>query len=314
MYVYVCMYTNHLIGVMSRGYNNLNRTYVAKEPGHNGCIPPKSEDGSHWHRLDIMRLRFHPGFRLLKDGKCQMDKTAPSFVPLEGGDVLVNAPAGISLVEMNVRGGYRTHLEFIDEPPKTLKLSLKDICNHCKCDSSQDISIEVTCINQEGKSIENLNEFMGSHEVRLPGVQGKVIRSDVLGQEPEGATKYKSIFLKENRSKQARRITIHHGSFLDGFIIHWTDGTRDCIGKTGGGRSDFDVMPGEKIQAIIVRSGAWIDGLQFKLSSDRVSPWYGGMGGSPRLVSAPDGYEMIGFYGAAADWMTQIGIYYRRSL
>lgn len=34
-------------GIMSRGYNNLNRTFVAKEPGF-GPIPPEAEEGSHW--------------------------------------------------------------------------------------------------------------------------------------------------------------------------------------------------------------------------------------------------------------------------
>lgn len=32
---------------MSRGYNNLNRTFVAKEPGRQP-IPPQEEEGSHW--------------------------------------------------------------------------------------------------------------------------------------------------------------------------------------------------------------------------------------------------------------------------
>lgn len=32
---------------MSRGYNNWNRTFVAKEPGL-APIPPEKEAGSHW--------------------------------------------------------------------------------------------------------------------------------------------------------------------------------------------------------------------------------------------------------------------------
>lgn len=32
---------------MSRGFNNWNRTFMAKEPGHRP-IPPEDEEGSHW--------------------------------------------------------------------------------------------------------------------------------------------------------------------------------------------------------------------------------------------------------------------------
>ncbi|KAG2231273.1 hypothetical protein INT48_008480 [Thamnidium elegans] len=295
-------------GVMSRGYNNLNRTYVAKEPALVGPIPPEAEHGSHWHRLDIMRLRFHPGFRIPQDGlKNQTDKTSPSFVPLESGHFLINAPAGISMVEMNVDGGYRTHFEFLQDQPKVLQLSLDDVCNRCQCKPQQKISLQVISINQEEKCVENLQAFLQSHHVRLPGVQGTVIQSDVFGGDSEGTTKSRSIFLKHNQQmKQAVRITVHHGSFLDGFIIHWSDGSRDCVGKTGGARSDFDIMAGEKIQGIVLQCGAWIDGLQFKLSSGRMSAWYGGMGGSPTVVEPPAGYEMIGFFSTANDWLDQI--------
>lgn len=36
-----------LEGIMSRGFNNWNRTFMAKEPGY-GPIPPEDEKGSHW--------------------------------------------------------------------------------------------------------------------------------------------------------------------------------------------------------------------------------------------------------------------------
>lgn len=267
------------------------------------------------HRLDVLRLRFHPAFRLPQDGpRSTVIETSPSFVPLEGGKFQVNAPAGLSIIEMNVNGDYRTHLEFLQEQPTTIVLSMDDVCSRCKCSPNEKISLEAMCINQQQKSVENLNKFVNSHGVRLPGVDGLVIKSDIFGGDSEGATKSTSIFLKYGRFKQAVRITVHHGSFLDGFIIHWNDGSKDVVGKTGGGKSHFDILSGEHIQGIVLRCGAWIDGLQFKLSSGRLSPWFGGMGGSPTLVEAPQGYEMVGFFSTANDWTEQIGIFYRRSV
>jgi hypothetical protein len=259
-----------------------------------------------------MRLRFHPAFRIPQDGpKGKINPSSPSFVPLEGGQFQVVAPAGLSMIEINVEGKYRTHFEFLENQPKTITLSMNDICARCKCTPKEKISLEAMSINQQHKTLDSLNEFLNSHDVRLPGVDGIAIKSDTFGGSSEGATKSMSIFMKDGKFKQAVRISVHHGSFLDGFIIHWNDGSKDTVGKTGGGRSDFDVIPGEKIQGIVLRCGAWIDGLQFKFSSGRLSPWYGGQGGSPVLVEAPQGYEMVGFYSTANSWMDQIGIYYR---
>lgn len=268
----------------------------------------------HRHRLDVMRLRFHPAFRIPQDGpKGTVNPSTPSFIPLEGGQFRIVAPAGLSLIEINVEGRYRTHFEFLQDHPKSLLLSLNDICSRCKCAPKEKISLEAICVNQKEKSLDNLNDFLNSHGVKLPGVDGTVIKSDVFGCNSDGTTKSMSVFVKDGQFKQAKRITVHHGSFLDGFIIHWNDGSKDVVGKTGGGRSEFDISPGEQIQGIVLRCGAWIDGLQFKLSSGRISPWYGGQGGSLTMVEPPQGYEMLGFYSTATNWMDQIGIYYCRS-
>jgi hypothetical protein len=300
---------------MSRGYNNWNRTFVAKEPGF-APIPPKEEAGSHWHRLDIMRLRFHPAFRIPQDGPIGIrSPSQPSYIALEGGQFQIIAPAGISLLEMNVGGHYRTHFEFLQEQPKSVTFNIKDICDRCKCNASEKISLHAVCVNQESKDIDNLNDFLNSHGgVRLPGIDGIVLKSDIFGNgSDQGLTKSTAVFYQNNRPKQLKCILVNHGAFLDGFKLIYEDGSQDQIGKTGGGRTQFNVARGENIQGLNVRSGAWIDGVQFKLSSGRLSPWFGGNGGGLNQVNAPQGYEIIGIYGSAKDWMEQIGIFYRRS-
>lgn len=261
-----------------------------------------------------MRLRFHPAFRIPQDGPVgKKNPSSPSFVPLEDGQFQILAPAGLSLLELSVDGDYRTHIEFLQDQPTTITFTKSNICSRCQCNPNQKISMEAVCLNQSQKTVENLNEFLSSHDsVRLPGVDGGVLKSDTYGEGSEDATNYSAVFLNNNRPKQLARILINHGCFLDGFILVWQDGTRDVIGKSGGGRSEFNVAPGEYVQGLIVRSGAWIDGLQFKFNSGRLSPWYGGDGGGLHTVEAPQGYEMVGLHGKANDWMEQISIYYRR--
>ncbi|OBZ87391.1 hypothetical protein A0J61_04568 [Choanephora cucurbitarum] len=292
-------------GVMSRGYNNWNRTFVAKEPGLSP-IPPEKEDGSHWHRADVMRLRFHPAFRLPQDGPCgPKNSFAPTIVPLDKERIQIVAPSGLSMVEMFVDGQYRTHLEFLQTQPTQIVVNYSDICTRCKCHSSQRISLEVTSTNQSQYTIDNLHQFLQEHVIRLPGIEGPVIKSNIFGGHSEGKAKSSVVF----GNRQLVRIIVNHGCFLDGFALVWNDGSRHQVGLLGGGQSLFDVYPGEHIQSLLVRSGAWIDGIQFKLSSGRLSPWYGGEGGSLHVVEAPEGHGIVGFFGSANDWMVQIGIY-----
>ncbi|CEP16567.1 hypothetical protein [Parasitella parasitica] len=302
-------------GIMSRGYNNWNRTFVAKEPGF-APISPEQEAGSHWHRLDIMRLRFHPAFRVPQDGPIgSRSPSKPSVVALEGGQFQVIAPAGISLLEMDVEGQYRSHFEFLQEQPRVVTFNIKDICDRCQCSANEKISLHAVCINQETKDIDDLNSFLNSHGgVYLPGVSGPVLKSDIFGNESDqGMAKYTAIFYRNNRPRQLKCILVNHGAFLDGFTLIYDDGSQDQIGTTGGGRTQFDVERGEHIQGLVVKSGAWIDGVQFKLSSGRLSPWFGGNGGGPSQIHAPQGYDIVGIFGSAKNWMEQIGIFYRRS-
>ncbi|RCI04096.1 hypothetical protein CU098_012191 [Rhizopus stolonifer] len=294
-------------GIMSRGFNHWNRTFLAKEPGFSP-IPPEKEEGSHWHRADIMRLRFHPAFRIPQDGPYCKDPSDPTFVPLNSQQFQVIAPAGLSMLEIFVDGRYRTHLEFLQDQPTQLTLNYHDICTQCQSDPSQHISIEATATNQSQREIDDLQDFLYKHSVHLPGIEGLVIKSDVFGSSSEGKLTFCAIFAA---GKQLVRIIIHHGSFLDGFTLIWNDGSRDTIGTLGGGKSQLDVMSGESIQGLVVRSGAWIDGIQFKFSSGRISPWYGGHGGGMHVVEAPKGYALVGLFGSANDWMEQIGIFYK---
>lgn len=261
-----------------------------------------------------MRLRFHPGFRIPEDGPQGTPSPAgPTFIPLENGQFQIVAPAGLASLELFVNDQYRTHYEFLKEQPKTIVFSLQDICQRCQCGMNERVSLKSICANLKEKDVSNLQEFLNSRGVQLPGVDGHVLKSDKFGNpNEEGATKYNAVFVKGSRYKQLKTLVVNHGAFLDGFTFIYDDGSRETVGKQGGGRTEFQVMPGERVQGLVVRCGAWIDGIQFKLSSGRTTPWFGGNGGGLHVVDAPQGYEIVGIFGSAKDWMEQVGIYYRR--
>lgn len=63
----------------------------------------------------------------------------------------------------------------------------------------------------------------------------------------------------------------------------------------------FALVPGERIVRVEARSGHWVDCVRF-VTTLRVSPWYGGDGGTDTIVlEAPMGYQVCGVFGTRGD-------------
>jgi hypothetical protein len=186
---------------MARGYNNFNRTFMVKEPGFKP-IPIEAEKGSHWHRTDIVKLRFHPGFRIPQDGPLIKNPAAPNLIPLKNKQLMIDAPAGLSMIEMFVNGKYKTHIEFIQEQKTQVMIGLDEIMSRCGYHSGEKLGIQVDCVNLEYREIGDICDFFASREVRLPGIETPVIKSDIYGGGGLKNTEHsQSVFYKNNRFK-----------------------------------------------------------------------------------------------------------------
>ncbi|KAI8992548.1 putative peptidase family-domain-containing protein [Pilobolus umbonatus] len=299
-------------GIMSRGFNDWNKTFMAKEPGY-GPIKPEDEGGSMWYRADIIRLRHHPSFALPSDQPIlNKDREDPSFEVLENRSIHIKGPGGISLIEFLVDDHHRAHIEYLDNYPTDVGLNLEEIYLKCRSDRSSVITVEVTTIDLKSNTLSDIASHINDHILHLPGITGTVIKGNGYGMVEEDSTESRSLFFQNDHPRQLANIIVYHGQFLDGMIFQWADGTEDRVGETGGSRSCFKARSGESIQALVIRSGCYVDGIQFKMSSGRASPWYGGDGGGIHEVEPPKGCELIGLYASADDWVIQAGIYYRK--
>ena len=86
--------------------------------------------------------------------------------------------------------------------------------------------------------------------------------------------------LKHN-DKDISQIRIRSGLLIDKIEFSYRDGTSTAHGTNSGEiKEPFILNSGEKLVRMLVRQGEHLDGCQFFVSSGRVSPWYGGHGGS----------------------------------
>ena len=93
-------------GLMGPDYVNFNRTFTTWEPYSVRTSTPGRrclmEDECGWDRLDVLRFRFHPLFRLPSDAQVPDDSI--EVWPVEKDKILVTSGSGVAFVEIFVDG------------------------------------------------------------------------------------------------------------------------------------------------------------------------------------------------------------------
>lgn len=101
-------------GVMLRDYVNLNRTFNCRESystrikaqGSRLCLPDQE---CSWHRLDCLRFRFHPCFRLPHDKLPLNCEESIQVWTIENNSAVVTSSKGLAFVELYTEGDEHCH-------------------------------------------------------------------------------------------------------------------------------------------------------------------------------------------------------------
>lgn len=303
-------------GVMLRDYVVLNRTFVVREAY---CTRTKSKGGlalqgdeCTWHRLDCLRFRAHPAFRLPNDPPMHSDSSVQAF-PIEGNNVLAVAATGVSFVEIYGEGDdiCRAWIEYpADQGPSSRQVTLNEQDIRARLpEQKRKGSVKLSIKSHGGGSldIDDFKRFTSKDScVKLPNGKS-AFQSQKLGfSQMEGSQPQQVIFTTSKKQSRAlSRVTVYHGGSMDGLEFVYDDGTNQLFGqrggKQGGDNFDFgeylmkgciesilteiDVRRGEYITGFNLRSGFWIDGLQILTSLGRKSPMYGNAHGGSAYVS-----------------------------
>lgn len=301
-------------GVMLRDYTRLNRTFTTREPYSTrtktqGLKLSLPADECQWHRLDVLRFRFHPCFRLPSDPPTRPDDSIQAW-PVDNGKILLTAASGVAYLELYPEGEDLCHqyLEFINNEspnsgiPKQVTITETELRNLLPPEQQKrKIRVEIFSGNLGSHTIEDLGALKSKKSiVKLPKSQtgfrsSKLGMSQLEGSEPQEVI-LDSVFIQK---KLLTSIKVYHGYALDGLEFCYEDATSQLFGKRGGkpGGDEFvfgqyficclfrsvagsnltitDTRRGEHLLGFYVRAGLWIDGIEIITSFGRKSGVYG---------------------------------------
>ncbi|KAI1082596.1 putative peptidase family-domain-containing protein [Whalleya microplaca] len=307
-------------GVMLRDYVRLNRSFLAREAYSTRTKskggPVSQDDECTWHRLDCLRFRSHPCFRLPNDPILNPDESLHAW-PVENGHVVITAATGVSFIEIYPEGDDLCHT-WIEYPfenghvQRILDLTEQQLREKLP-ENKRRLKIKV-CIKSRGGGNLEIGDFHSlcskGSSLKLSTFGQSAYRSEKLGSsQMEGSEPHEFIFTSvKEKTRVLSRIVFYHGFALDGLEFFYDDESSQLFGKRGGkpGGDTFemDIRRGEYITGFFVRSGFWIDGIQVFTSLGRKSPIYGNInGGSPHTLLPPRGYTVCGVSGSCAAWV-----------
>ncbi|KAK2865364.1 hypothetical protein FQN49_003651 [Arthroderma sp. PD_2] len=105
-------------GIMGPDYLRFNRTFMTWEPystrtKEQGARLLLQQDECGWHRLDVIRFRFHPCFKLPSDPLSPPTDTIQVW-PVDGGKTLITSSAGIAFIEIYTSAEDSTPTSFFE--------------------------------------------------------------------------------------------------------------------------------------------------------------------------------------------------------
>ena len=244
-------------GIMLRDYVRFNRTFLCREPYSTRTKSPGMrlvlpKDECVWHRLDALRFKHHPCFRLPTDVTLNHDDSIQVW-PADNGNVIVTAPTGIVLVEIfaNEEDTCRAWLEYgnsnaqAGNPPRQVVLTESDLKARLPDETkAKKLSIKVHSAGQGIQEIEDFTCLVKSKKntVRLPKGQSGFIGCK-LGHSAQERSEPQQLILENShiQTKLLTSIKVYHDFALDGLEFLYEDSTSQLFGKRGGqiGGSEF---------------------------------------------------------------------------
>lgn len=291
-------------GIMLRDYVTFNRTFSCREPYSTRTRSPGQRlvlpsDECKWHRLDVLRFRFHPCFRIPIDSPNMSDDGSVQVWTVDSGQggVIATSKSGIAWIELYPEGDdvchtWREYPEAENQYPRQIPLdetALRALLPKEKQKSK--LKIEVFSAGGNSHVIEDFSQLANQKLARVKLPDGRWgYRSSKLGYSQMEGSEPQEVILESAfiQTKLLLCVRVHHGNAVDGLEFIYEDSTSQLFGKRGGSPTDFplDTRKGELLLGFNLRTGLWIDGIQVLTSLGRKSEWFGNRhGGGGYVIS-----------------------------
>ncbi|KAI1180984.1 metallopeptidase [Nemania sp. FL0916] len=313
-------------GIMATDYVAFNRVFMTREPYSTRTKskggPVESKEEPSWHRLDLLRYRFHPLFRNATDKIPYPDATIHGWV-VENDRLLITASSGLLCTEIfaetdevcNTWVEYPRDRQMIRRTV-LVEAELRDRLPEGKRRSK--VKVIVRSMGGGELVIDDIHELCTKSARKLTsGPLGKLaFRSTSVGasqlkdSEPQEVV-FSNALASVNRILTG--VTVYHGDAVDGLEFHYDDASSQLFGKrggkTGGDKFIMDIRNAEVIVGFTVRAGSWIDAIQIITSTSRRSAFYGNSGGGLlHTLLVPTGFKICGVSGSYADWLDSFSL------
>ncbi|EDN09410.1 conserved hypothetical protein [Histoplasma mississippiense (nom. inval.)] len=234
-------------GIMCDDSVPLNRSFTIREPystrtkaqGLRLCL---EEDECTWHRLDTLRFRFHPCFRLPRDSPLCSDDSIQVW-SVDNGKVLVTSAAGIAFIEIYVDYDdlCRSYIEYVDGDsgnngiPKQIDFTEGEIRQHIteNFKKIRKIKLVIYSGGLSTHTVDDVSKLNSKYSTaKLPN--GQVgYRGNKLGQSrsPNGLPEQLFLECAFIQSKLLISVKVYHNGLIYGLEFCYEDSTSQVFGN-----------------------------------------------------------------------------------
>lgn len=241
-------------GVMLKDYVVFSRTFVTREAystrtKEKGGLALQGDECA-WHRLDCLRFRAHPAFRLPRDPPVSFDASVQAYA-VENGTLLAVASSGISFVEIYGEGDEvcRSWMEFPMDSTTThrqIALSEQDIVTRLP-ETMRKGPIRLSIKSHGGNSLEidNVKQFISKTQaVKMKGSKQGFRSSQIGTAQPPNIDPEDLLFASALTERVMIRMNVYHDADVIYGLEFVYDGDKTQLfggraGKIGGDTYEF---------------------------------------------------------------------------
>ncbi|KAI5817035.1 putative peptidase family-domain-containing protein, partial [Pyronema omphalodes] len=304
-----------------RDFSKVNRTFVTKEPyslktkspGLKLSLP---QEECSWPRVDCLRFRYHPCFRLPTDPLPPPLPDTPQIYALENG-IVVGASSGVALVLIYTGDTYRDYIEYTSKPEREVFLQ-EDVLRAKLSGVPKSATIKLKIYSAgQGESV--IEDFHAAQKlsVTLPDKLGTAFKSST-GKFEEACGEQNLVFDSLTAGRMLMGIRIFHNGFVEGLEFQYEDQSSQLFGRKGETSTDFplDTRKGESLMGFQLRIDEVqkMKGIEILTSFGRRSPNYGSPDASTNdstTLVAPRGRSIVGVAGMCGESLAGFTILYK---